>query len=393
MMDFPADRPGLNPPPREEGVGLDDWRALIEFWKGKGHDIRHLEIPRDVAEALGIELPEEEIPKMSDEEMANALMTWKKKKFFPADKCGIVKCKRDADGYLMDIKPTKGGEGQLWFGPACVPCTEKSNPALKPTTLADLAKQRGGASDLALVLDVEVGEVKKRLAAAGVDEHGQPVAAPPAAPATAVPALAQAGVVASEAVTIPTEQLAASVAETNGTLTALGEFHIQNQEQMDAAAAFLAEVKGKWKAIDTLRKDLGGPLRDKLGEIQGYFKPALDALAKAEGILKQKISEGNARAQEAQRLALAAAEKAHSKGDVQATALAAQQAAEADVALPGGVSERPVVRFEITDPSQLPGNFWSPDPAKVQLAINEGHREIPGVRIWEEKIVTSRSTN
>jgi len=363
---------------------------------------------------------------MTEETMQNAFLEWKRKKYFPADKCGLKGCQRAAEGYISDIKPTKGGNpnGRLWYGPACSKCPPKQKPGttVRPMTFAELAHQRNGASDLAFVLDIEVGEVLKRLEAANIDERGQrvggqpqlphtnpqappqappmdmtaqpqaPPQAQPQAPAAAVPQMQQQTVAAAEGVIVPVDTLKASYDESEGLLVALGSFHVTNQQQMNAAGEFLKEVKSKWRAIDQLRKDLGEPLRGKLQEIQNYFKPALDSLAKAEGVLKLKISEGNTRAQQAQQAALEAAQQAHAQGNVQATAAASQAAAQADVAMPQGVHQSSRIKFEIVDPSQLPGNFWSPDVAKIQAAINAGHRQIPGVRIWEDQGVVSRAS-
>lgn len=411
-------------------MNADDWQNLIDFWKDSGHDIRFLDVPPQIAQELGIELPPSLETDMTEQQtetetgvQQNAFMKWKKKRYFDGETCGLKGCQRKADGYIMDLKPTKDARGtssgKLWFGPACLKCIRKDHDTLMPMTLAELAHQRKGASDLALVLDVEVGDVLKRLEAAGIDEHGQalvgvynpeggtvgkvvPNAAdprqqtPPAVatqqPQAAIPAQ-QGALVTAHQVSIPTDSLAASVQESNELLTFLGSFHIVNQQQMDVAGQFLAEVKGKWGALDTLRKDLGAPLRDKLQEIQSFFNPALDALKKAEGILKQRITEGAQRAEEAHRKSLADAQAAHAQGDVQATALATQAAQAADVVMPATVQQRTTIKFEIIDKSQLPGNFWSPDPKLIQAAINAGHRQIPGVRIWEEQTLASGKVN
>jgi hypothetical protein len=326
----------------------------------------------------------------------------KKKKYFDGTVCAYKGCSKKAVGYISAIKPTKGHPvGQLFFAPSCAKCPEH-----KPMTLAELAHQRDGASDMALVLDVEVGDVKKRLKAAGIDETGKTLAASQFEkamadddnkvttddpPATAVPALLDTTALAVEDVAIPVATLAASIKETQDFLTVLDTFHIHNQSEMDTASIFLKEVKTKWKQIEEIRKEIGSPLRGKLQEVQDYFKPALEALVSAETILKTKISEGNARAQEAQRLALEAARTAHESGDPAATALATAQAQEADVALPGGISQSMKVKYAIEDLTLLPADFWSPDPKKVEAAIAAGHRQIPGVRIWEEPIIAART--
>lgn len=59
------------------------------------------------------------------------------------------------------------------------------------------------------------------------------------------------------------------------------------------------------------------------------------------------------------------------------------------MALPAGVSTRPKICFEITDKLLLPGEFWSPDSTIIKAYIDAGHRDIPGVRIWEEETVVA----
>ncbi len=417
----------------DKTMELDDWRALIDYWRGQDHNISHLDIPANIANTLGIELPKE--IDMTDESTAEHEplgAKWKKKKYFDGTTCGLTGCKRAPDGYICDTKPTKDNKnGRLWFGPACAKCLAKLKlPAEAIIPLKELARQRSGASDLALVLDIEVGEVLKRLEAASIDEQGiavreEPTEPPPAeetpnteqptptpeqptptpaantgegAPAGAQLALVPdngtdpgTAIVATPSIQMPTSTLVAHDAEAQGVIAFLQTFHVVDQPSMDNASLWVKEVKKKWNNLEEARKALGRPLREGLEQIQTYFKPAQDALKKAETALKNKITEGNARAQQAQAAALAAAQVAHQTGDMQGTAIAAQQAATADVVLPQGISQQMVVKFEVTDPSQLPGQYWSPDRNLLQAAINAGWTQIPGVRIWQEPQVTART--
>lgn len=346
-------------------LDFDTWDVLIGFWTKQGRDIAFLNVPSTILQ-------------QREARMIETKPTWKKKKFFDGTECGYSNCKNPAEGYIAETtRPTKGG-ASLWFGPACTPCVRRWHDTLTPMPLADLARQRNGASDLAVVLDVEVGEVLRRLQAAGIDERGQPLA----------PGMALA---VAENVAVPVPTLDAIVVETSEVLAFLNTFHVMNQQQMDMASGWLQDVKVKWATIEAQRKHYAKPLQDKIKEVQAYFKPALELLAGAESILKQKISEGALRAQAAQQAALAAAHQALQQGDMQGVAIATQGVQASDVSLTPGVSMRPIVRFEITDPGLLPPVFWSPDPVKVQGAIDAGHREIPGVRIWEEQSVASRA--
>lgn len=374
---------------------------------------------------------------------------WKKKRYFDGSTCGLVGCKRAPDGYVCDTKPTgkeKDKVGRLWFGPACKKCMVKlghNEGSVIP--FKELARQRGGASDLALVLDIEVGDVLKRLEAAGIDEQGstiggepqvgvaqpgveqppvgpetglapgQPLVIPPPEQPTPTPAAntgagapvgaqltipepapnngAPAGlaVVTAPSVQMPTEVIQGELVEANGVLAQLAVFHVVDQKTMDDASGWLKEVKKKWNALDETRKALGRPLRDALEEIQTYFNPPLNALKKAETLFKQKISEGSARALQAQQAALDAAQQALQAGNTPGVAIASQAAAAADVELPRGISQRMITKFEIVDVTQLPAWAWSPDANKVQAAINMGWTEIPGVRIWQEPSISART--
>jgi hypothetical protein len=402
-------------------VDEEDWRSLIDYWRGQGHALQHLDIPDNIRQSLGIEIPKEKDMTEQTAQFEPVGAEWKRKKYFDGTTCGLKGCKRTPDGYLCDKKPTKGGEnGRLWFGPACKKCVKKlgMHEAVLHT-LSQLAYQRNGASDLALVLDIEVGEVLKRLEDAGIDEKGnvlttgeevQPTEVANTGAGAPVGAQQQEAqpaptpengtghalaVVQAPAIQFSTADIEAQKAETDGVLAFLENFHVVDQATMDMAAGWLngwldpqgnkvPGIKAKWKTLDETRKALGKPLRDGLAQIQAYFGPALDALAEAEKVVKQKISEGNARAAQAQQQALAAAQQAYQAGDAAMVAQASQQAATADVSLPQGITQTMVTKFAVEDASQLPGQFWSPDPQKIQAAIDQGYTQIPGVRIWQE---------
>ena len=344
-------------------------------------------------------------------DLADAKPKWRVQKYFTADLCGYLGCGSNAEGYVADTRPTKGGEDRLWFGPACGKCVEKWHPSLKPTSLADLARQRNGASDLALILDVEVGEVQKRLFKAGIDEKGNPlggfpqqqpqplqqqsVPETPVAMAEVVAAAPQNAIIVTQPVQIPVPMLKQVYDEGAAFIASLQNFHIYDQAGMDLANTIVKECKLKWQAIEKLRKQTTKPLRQKFTEAQGFFTPVLNLLAEGERILKQKITEGDQRAQQAQQAALLAAQAAHQQGDIAGVAMATQQAVAADIALPKGTSIRGNIRWQYVDFSLLPAEFWSyqPDSNKVQAAVDAGYYSIPGVRVWEEPIVSVRTAS
>lgn len=357
---------------------------------------------------------------------------WKKRSTFTGDDCGYSGCARRSDGYVPGIRSTKEGERDqrsLWFGPACISCVRKYHPDMKPLTLAELAHQRNGVSDLALALDIEVGDVHKRLLAAGIDEKGRPlngqaqvqgqgdnmqqnhvpqaqapqIVDPNAPPPAQYPIVAAQQEQHSIAVVVPYDVLAGTRQEMATTMLNLASFYIRSQPQMDYASSYMQRVKGLWKEIDELRKSMARPFNEVVDRIQEHFKPALADLKAVEADIKSRIDEGMAWATQQAAQSFQAAQQALATGNQQGVALATQQAMSADLSLSQGVSMRPKICFEISDPSQLPGNFWSPDRAKVQEALNAmdqtqlhntlnaGYTPIAGCRVWIENTVASRA--
>lgn len=403
---------------------IEAWRVVVELWKSQKRDLKYLEVPPEIASQLGVPMEFAKVRRRESEEEdeetstmtkqtetvgeANAGSaqnepTWKKRKEFDGTTCGYVGCTHDADGYVQGTRSTKeGANGRLWYGPACTPCVRKWHQTLVPMSLAQLAAQRTGASDLAGILDLEVGEVLKRLDAAGIDEKGQrltqlaPQAAEAGATLAEVFAEPGAAIVALEqsytiAVVVPFDAIEAVRSEMTQTLAGIAGFVITNQEQMDYASSYLQRVKGLSNEIDAARKAISKPFRKQVEAIQTYFKPALDALSDVEKGLKARIQAGYQLAQQTQAVAFQAAEAALAAGNVQQAGLATQSAIAADLALPKGLSMRSRLKWEVVDPSQVPGPLWSIDAVKVDAAIDAGHREIPGIRIWEDQSIAARA--
>jgi hypothetical protein len=456
---------------------IEIWRLVVEHWRSQGKDLRFLEVPRELAEQLGVPLelavdrtktheteqesedtmakktvkkikkappakktpPPKAKPKVASRATAKAEpvpvstspedrvrepvspteepavegateeLKWKKRREFEGDMCGYAGCTKKADGYVSGIRSTKEGERDrrnLWYGPACVSCVRKRHPSLNPVSLAELAHQRTGASDLASVLDIEVGEVHKRLLAAGVDERGQSLTAPeqqgqtmPQAPGTALAVAEESHTIS---VAVPYSIIGAIRAEMSTTLQALQPFVIRSQEQMDYASKYMQRVKGLFNDIEERRKDIARPFREVINTIQAHFNPVKADLQAVELALKSRIDEAYTWSQQQQAQSFAAAQGALAAGNTQGVAVATQQAMGADLSLAKGVSMQSVLCFEITDASRLPGIYWSPDAAKIQAALdsdpdgarallNQGYEVISGVRVWVENIVKARA--
>lgn len=175
------------------------------------------------------------------------------------------------------------------------------------------------------------------------------------------------------------------------TLRELDTFTVATDEDSAFAANMIREVKAKHKELDERRKEVTQPLNATVRTINGWFKPALEALETAERKLKSKVAlymqESARKAQDA--LALAASAATAEEATV---ALAASMPA----AMPQGVSMRMVWKFRIVDDSAVPAKFCSPDSAKIDAEMRGSVKDngeptpISGVEFFQEASMTVR---
>lgn len=64
---------------------------------------------------------------------------------------------------------------------------------------------------------------------------------------------------------------------------------VRNDGEARVAVSWIAEIKEKWEAVDAKRKSFVDPLRKVVDDINGFFKPALEALKDAENGLKDRV--------------------------------------------------------------------------------------------------------
>lgn len=157
------------------------------------------------------------------------------------------------------------------------------------------------------------------------------------------------------------------------------------------AAQLVREVKEQWGALEAERKKITTPLFEAKRATDDLFKPALTALEQAERWLKSEIANYMLSKRAANEAALQAAARATTPEQA-VMAIAQTQ----PVLPPAGMSVRAVWRFEVTEPDAVPRELCSPDPNKIQAAIQQKSDKygqpdfIPGVRIFQDQIVSSR---
>jgi len=189
-------------------------------------------------------------------------------------------------------------------------------------------------------------------------------------------------------------QLTEEESEARDAVEAFGSMTIESKEDLTFAAEMLQEVKGHTKRLTDKRTTVTKPLNDALKATRALFKPALDFYGECERIIKRKMSDAHREAQAAARLALAEASVAAQDKDIAAVdeAIEKHEAAnsfpEAD-----GIQYRSVWKYEITDASQIPREFLSPDLKLIGAHVThrKGAAVIPGVRVYEDTIIAAKS--
>lgn len=185
--------------------------------------------------------------------------------------------------------------------------------------------------------------------------------------------------------------LAAEAEELNQVLAQLHAMTITTPQAADELNELVKEFKRELKQLEENCTSTTRPTFERLEAMRDWFRPKRNALKELERVGKLKLAEYASRLRAAQTSAQATAGAAFAAGNVAAghAALAASpQAADLQ-----GTSFRETLDFQITDASQVPAQFWSPDPVKIKAFIDStgGQHPIPGVLIVRKPVVTVRT--
>jgi len=187
------------------------------------------------------------------------------------------------------------------------------------------------------------------------------------------------------------------------------QFEIALPAQETVAYEVLQEIKARLQLVEKKRKGITQPLNASLKEVNAMFKTLSAPLGAADSILRQKIGvfrhkqEEDARNREEVIRRKAEAEKA------KITALEAKKrlTAKDEKVLVKAVERREVLEtkaelvqskvgvasmakrwtFEVEDSATVPRRYLIVDTIAIRMAIREGVREIPGVRIYQSESV------
>ena len=156
---------------------------------------------------------------------------------------------------------------------------------------------------------------------------------------------------------------------------------VNSQPRLDMAGELLKQVKGKVKKLEAERKKITKPLLDAKKAVDNLFRPATDAAALVEELLKKAIS-GYIDGQRATKVAALQA------GDHEGAL------ATIEPELPGGVSMRTVWKWKLVEANLVPREYWAVDARLVQEHVNtfKGQSHIPGIEVFPETGIAAGSS-
>lgn len=214
-------------------------------------------------------------------------------------------------------------------------------------------------------------------------EHGETMARKPKqeAPATSAPEI--------------DEEAKAAQADAIAIAHEASEFVIETQEDVDFAAECLVEIKGKAKDLESREKAITKPLNDALKATRDLFRPAREALDRAENTLKGAIKAFHVQTEERNRAAMQAASEAYRDGDEETARLALANVATLEGV--AGVKASQVWAFEVLDPEAVPRAFLVVDDRKVREYMREVVKagavpELPGVRFYQDTRIAASAS-
>ncbi len=189
---------------------------------------------------------------------------------------------------------------------------------------------------------------------------------------------------------IDAEQRAAIAARTAiESLDLVRGFEVHCDADKEFAAGLIRELKEAASEIDKMRRSFTDPLNELVKRWNAFFRPAREACEEGERVLKQRVADYMRERDRANAAAMTAAAAASTPAEAQLALAAVGSAAP-----PAGMSVRYVWKFEITDPDAVPRELCSPDPKKIgALVAGAEPPEVPGVRWFQEPIVTARRSS
>lgn len=167
------------------------------------------------------------------------------------------------------------------------------------------------------------------------------------------------------------------------------EFNVCSMWAAEEAINLVAKVKGYFKKIEEMRKQINEPFRRQMAINNERVKPFTDKLEQIEKILKGKIEIWKKKRQEEEKQKEQEAKLMQDALQLDVTPyMTIQTEVRTSEAL---TYEKTEWKFEVECLALIPINYICVDEEKVKAMLKAGIREIPGLRIYEEKKTIIRS--
>ncbi len=175
---------------------------------------------------------------------------------------------------------------------------------------------------------------------------------------------------------------------------------VDDEESASNANELLVFVANAKKELEAQRVFLVKPLNDHVKDINAKFKEWVAPLDEADSVVRRKMLDFQReqevlRVQEQEALRVEAQRLEHSSPDVLAPEpeeMPDLPVVSRTVATQGGsTSVRKTWVYEMIDEAAVPREYLIIDEGVITLAIRDGVREIPGIRIYQKESLAVRS--
>jgi len=198
---------------------------------------------------------------------------------------------------------------------------------------------------------------------------------------------------------IPTKQIDEATKDVE-LLSQNSNIIIKTEEDRKRASDLAVDLKKKLDALEDTRTSLVKPLNDHVKTINSKFKPFTEKLEFGISKLKRGIAnylleeERKAKEEEDKRIAKQEAKNAKREAEGKAPIIKTIESVERPSFISkseggGKTGGKKVWKFEVINPEKVPVEFLSPDVDKIKMAVSLGKREIEGVRIYEDIIIST----
>lgn len=181
---------------------------------------------------------------------------------------------------------------------------------------------------------------------------------------------------------------------------------VDSEQAATTAVENAAQAKRLFKKIEDMRKKVIAPAQAFVKGVNAFAKTFTDPLGQVESRYKMKLGQYQHQVELERRKAEEAARKAQEElqarldAEAKAAGVEAPKVVSIPIKAPTGptrsqsgaaVYSRQVWRVEVLEPDKVDRVFCSPDPRRLQEAVDAGIREIAGCRVYQQTITSLRS--